>query len=109
MLLLACTRLTEPDYHTIYDKLEGHAYRWRDIGRELGFTEGEMDNIQDCPLLLQQAPDSWLGKMLTQWLQWAPGDRRGSTGCATIKSLCAALLKANLGQLAQHFCHCAQC
>ena len=109
MLLLACTRLTEHDYRTIYDKLEGHAYKWRDIGRELGFTEGEMDNIQANPLLLQQAPDRWLGKMLTQWLQWAPGDGRGSTGFATKKSLCAALLKANLGQLAQHFCHCAQC
>ena len=62
-----------------------------------------MDNIQGHPLLLQRAPNSWLGEMLTQWLQWAPGDRRGSTGFATKNSLRAALLKANLGQLAQQF------
>ena len=35
--------------------------------------------------------------MLTQWLQWAPGDDRDSKSFATKESLHAALLKANLG------------
>ena len=52
-------------------------------------------------MLLMEAPQSWLGAMLSQWLQWAPGDGRGSTGYASKESLQAALLRANLGQLAQ--------
>ena len=54
-------------------------------------------------MLMMQAPGSWLGQMLTQWLEWAPGDGRGSTGFATKETLHVALLKANLGQLAQQF------
>ena len=63
-----------------------------------------MDNIQSNPMLLtQSAPKSYLREMLSQWLQWAPGDWRGSTGYASKESLRAALLRANLGQLAQQF------
>ena len=62
-----------------------------------------MDNIQSRPMLAVLAPNSWLGRMLTQWLEWAPGDRRGSVGFATRDSLRDALLKVNLGQLAQQF------
>ena len=77
-----------------------HAAKWRDIGRELGFKQGEMDHIQSNPMLLTQSPpQSYLREMLSQWLQWAPGDGRGSTGFATRESLRAALLRANLGQL----------
>ena len=62
-----------------------------------------MDIIQNSPMLMMQAPQSWLRKMLSQWLQWAPGDGRGSTGFATKESLRAALLSINQGQLAQQF------
>ena len=54
-------------------------------------------------MLIASAPNSYLEEMLTQWLEWAPGDERGSTGFATKKALRVALLKANLGQLAQQF------
>ena len=54
-------------------------------------------------LMMQSPPHSFVGEMLNQWLQWAPGDGRGSTDFATRESLRAALLKANLGQLAQQF------
>ena len=100
---IAATGLSGDDHSAIYYKLEGHATKWRDIGRALGFTEGEMDNIQSRPLLMQLAPNSWLGEMLIQWLEWAPGDGRGSEGFATKRALRVALLKANLGQLAQQF------
>ena len=63
--------------------------------------KGELNVIENSPSLFMQAPKSFLRDMLTQWLQWAPGDGRGSTGYATKKSLCAALLRANLGQLAE--------
>ena len=98
------TRLSDNDHGYMYDKLEDKAARWRDIGRALGFKEGEMCNIQSNPMLLtQSAPKSYLREMLTQWLQWAPGDGRGSTSYATKESLRAALLKANLGQLTGQF------
>jgi hypothetical protein len=80
--------------------LELCATKWRDIGRQLGFKKGEMINIENHPGLLVEAPESYLREMLSMWLQWAPGDARGSTGFATRESLRAALLKANLGQLA---------
>ena len=100
----AGARLGDDDHSSIYNKLEDKAAKWRDIGKELGFKEGEMDNIQSNPMLLtQSAPNSYLREMLTKWLQWAPGDRRGSTGYATKESLRTALLRTNLGQLAEQF------
>ena len=38
--------------------------------------------------------------MLAQWLQWAPGDGRGSTSFATLEDLKAALNQARLGTTA---------
>ena len=94
-------------HHTkIYAVLKDHAADWRDIGSALGFSEGELNNIQsDQNLLTQSPPMSFLRKMLSQWLQWTPGDGRGSEGYATRESLVAALLKANLGQLAEKIKH----
>ena len=70
----------------------------------LGFREGELTNIESNPVLQTQTPPkSWLRKMLSQWLQWSPGDGRGSKGYATIKSLKEALSEANLGRLAEEF------
>ena len=96
------TRLCDGDHRWIYESLEDKACNWRDIGRALGFKQGEMDNIQSDPMLLtQSAPKSFLRELLSQWLQWAPGDKRGSVSFATKESLRAALLCANLGQIAQ--------
>ena len=98
------TSFTESDHHSICTKLELHAAKWREIGGALGFKEGELDNIQSNPLLLVQSlPQSWLKQMITQLLQWAPGDGRGSTSVARKEFLHAALLKINLGKLAQQF------
>ena len=38
--------------------------------------------------------------MLSQWLQWAPGDSRGSTSFATLEDLKTALNQAGLGATA---------
>ena len=73
----ACDRnklLTECDLHELLNKLTNHATRWRDIGIRLAFRPGELDNIQARPFLQQTAPESWLGAMLTEWLQRAPDD-----------------------------------
>ena len=97
-------RLGDDDHSSIYSKLKDKAANWRDIGKELGFKEGEMNNIQsNLVLLTQSPPNSFFREMLSQWLQWAPGDGRGSTGYASKDSLRAALLRANLGQLADQF------
>ena len=60
-----------------------------------------MDLIEYTTRLLLCAPSSYLEELLSQWLQWAPGDGRGSTGYATKESLIAALRQANLGALAK--------
>ena len=70
--------LTESDLPGLLSKLDGHAHRWRDIGIYLGFQENELDNIQARALLLQGSPQSWLRAMLSEWLQWARKDSRGS-------------------------------
>ena len=66
----------------------------------LGVRSGELDNIQNNPSLFSKAPTSWLSAMLAQWLQWAPGDSRGSTSFATLETLKAALNQAGLGATA---------
>ena len=42
-------------------------------------------------MLLSDAPNSFLSQMLAAWLQWAPGDDRGSTCYATLEALKFAL------------------
>ena len=97
------TPFTENDHCSVCAKLELRAAKWREIGGALRFKEGELDNIQSNLSLFVNSPQSWLKQMITQWLQWAPGDGRGSTSVATKELLHAALLKINLGQLAQQF------
>ena len=85
---------------SLLQQLTEDASNWREIGTHLGFRSGELDNIQSNPLLLSNAPTSWLSTMLTQWLQWAPGDSRGSTSFATLEHLKTAFNQAGLGATA---------
>ena len=89
------------DHTFLYGKIVQHSAKWRKIGIFLGFYPGELDIIQARPFLLNTAPESWLGAMLAQWLQWAPGDERGSTNVANEHSLKQALIKAGLSDTAQ--------
>ena len=66
----------------------------------LGFFPNELDVIQSNPFLLTQGPpSSYLGEMLTKWLQWAPAVGRGNRNFATFEDLRAALLRV-LGSVA---------
>ena len=47
-------------------------------------------------MLLMDAPTSYLGTLLSQWLEWAPGDGRGSQGFPTFEGLKDALRQSNL-------------
>ena len=98
-------RIAEEHHYIIYQKLVLYAAKWRDIGMALGFQSYELDTIQAKPMLLARAPKSWLSEMLSQWLQWSPGDRRESKDYASVKSLKEALLEVNLGRLAEEFNH----
>ena len=93
----AVTRLTSRHLDALLQQLSEHAAKWRDIGMKLGFTPGELDNIQDSPTLMSRAPKSLLETMLSKWLEWAPGDRRGSIDFATLEGLRQALRHADLG------------
>ena len=95
------TRLSEQDFARISAKLSPHSSRWRRIGEGLGFTPAELSNIEAAPLLLPGAPVSYLSAILSGWLQWAPGDARGSRDYATLQSLRTAVDNAGLGLTAQ--------
>ena len=94
-------RLQADDYNWICDRLRPHAHKWKDIGHGLGFLAAELNCIEADPKNLINAPASYLYAMLDSWLQWAPGDDRGSRDYATVRSLSTAVDKAGLGVLAQ--------
>ena len=77
-----------------------HSHKWRDIGLHLGFHQGELENIQALPSLISSAPQSWLNAMLENWLQWTPGDPRGSSRPPYIEDLKGALLRSGLKKTA---------
>lgn len=61
---------------------------------------GELENIEARPSLFMDAPQSLLQAMLADWVQWCPGDSRGSTSRATLEALKRALVECELGQTA---------
>ena len=96
------TRLTDFDCtSTLLQQLKIHAAKWREIGTHLGFRPGELDNIHSNALHLSTDLTVYcLTEVLTRWLQWAPGDNRGSNSFATLEALKAALIQAGLGAAA---------
>ena len=94
------SKLSECDLSKLLCQLNPHASRWREIGTHVGFRQGELDNIEHKPLLLNEGPKAWLREMLREWLEWAPGDSRGSSSSASIECLKCALDKSGLAQTA---------
>ena len=93
-------RLADDHHSVLLKQLTKHASVWREIGTYLGLTQGELSNIQANQSLAVNSPVSWLSAMLFQWLQWAPGDGRGSKSFATLEGLKTALNQAMLGRTA---------
>ena len=100
LLHSAGLRLTERDIPCLLRQLKKHASKWREIGINLEFLPGELSNIAARPNLSEGAPVSLLGALLEEWIQWAPGDSRGSTDFATLESLKTALSDSGLGAAA---------
>ena len=97
-----CTTLTSQHHTILLEQLTEHSARWKSIGLQLGFRQSKLDTIEARPSLWVGAPNTMLSAVLTEWLQWAPGDGRGSTSFATIEGLKNALMKANLGATAHN-------
>ena len=95
------TKLLENNHSILYAKLCKYCAEWREIGTHLGFDPPELNEIQARPPLYATAPKSLLSAMLADWLQWAPGDQRGSTSYATLEGLRDALNKAGLSVASQ--------
>ena len=93
-------RITVDQLRILYQQLYQYAYEWMGIGRNLGFKDGELKNIQDNVPLLTHSPGSYFREMLSKWQQFAPGDGRGSTNYATLEGLKYALKQTNLGVVA---------
>ena len=86
-----------PSHHAkLLAQLSDYATSWKLIGTHLGFRQGELSNIEAAPLHLQGAPVSWLSELISQWLEWAPGDQRGSVQFATLNALRGALHDAGV-------------
>jgi hypothetical protein len=84
----------------LIQQLSSHAAKWREIGTHLFFKQAELDDIQARPLLLNGAPKSWLSALISDWMQWAPGDSHGSTKRANLEDLKFAVSEAGLGATA---------
>ena len=81
------TRLSDHDIAAIYDKLKNYSYKWREIGRSLGFAHHELATIEANQPHQNDATYNYMSAMLAEWQQWAPGDSRGTTSHATLESL----------------------
>ena len=69
------------------------------LARKLGFTNSEIGDIhQKCEY------DGYeeIEEMLQQWLEWYPGDSRGSTSYATHSALLKALMETGNGDVARY-------
>ena len=58
------------DAEAISKFLESAHLRWRDIGRNLGFTHSELSAITPSGGLT--SPQHYYDEMLNLWLKWAP-------------------------------------
>lgn len=87
-------------HQSLYNQLKPHGSKWKEIGTNLGFRQTELTDIESRPPLFMGAPSSWLSAMLTEYLEWEPGDDRGTQECPSLESLKSAVSKAGLGRSA---------
>ncbi len=73
---------------------------WRKIATGLRFSAPEIDEIASSPMHLIGAPGSYMDAVIGEWIEWGPGDKRGSKDVATLEALKSALQKTNFGKLA---------
>ena len=97
---VVCGGLKKSHHPSLISQLNKCAAKWREIGTYLEFQQEELNIIEARPLLLNSAPKSWLSAMLSEWMEWTPGDSRGSTKYANLVDLKSAVSKAGFGVVA---------
>ena len=64
------------------------------------FHDYEIENIASDLTKLVGSPGSYMDAVLSEWLNWGPGDERGSKDLATLEALKEALNRAGYGRAA---------
>ena len=97
------TRMNEKDIDQLLCLLQNYSCKWRKIGLALGFVIPELNTISNKPMLLMDAPQSFLLELLTQWVQWPT---KSHPPKPTLEALCKALKSSlvGLGSLADTVC-----
>jgi len=93
------------DIPHLCQQLQQCVNKWQDIAKHLGFTGDEIKKIKPGVLDMIEGvlsdPKSPLAGMIELWSSWAPGDARGSTGCATLNALQMAIHEAGFPEIAK--------
>jgi hypothetical protein len=92
------TRLKATDYGCLCKKLHSCAAEWQCIAQSLRFTFSEISTIEANPRNVR--PTSFINNVVGLWLEWAPGDARGSKDYATLEQLQNAVSQAGFGVVA---------
>ena len=83
--------------------------QWKMVGSQLGFSDKELGDVpgkaDDSIWNFSDEEYNFDGEffmlMLNEWVEWYPGDSRGSTKFATYSDLQNALIKAGFGNVAR--------
>jgi hypothetical protein len=97
-IFITGTRLIATHYGRLCEKIKPCASHWKFIAASLSFTYNEIINIEANPRNVQS--NSFLNDVIGVWLNWAPGDGRGSKDYATLEHLQTAVSKAGCGLIA---------
>ena len=92
---------------TIYRQLKTKcSTKWKEIGTYLGFCEGELDIIVSKQLQNSEGIDGCLRIMLAEWMEWSPGDSRGSKQEPNLGALKCAICAAGCAKTAKNLKLC---
>lgn len=61
--------LSIQDLDLIYSLVKQDSANWYNTGLKLGFQAGELNEIQNMPLLIVQGPAGYLRELLDRWLK----------------------------------------
>ena len=95
------TLVDDHDYGFLHEQLQSCAAKWELIATGLRFKSSEIRSIKCDPLNITGGPIVCLGAVLAEWMQWSPGDARGSRDRATLEALKKAVSYAGYGVVAE--------
>ena len=87
-------------YGALCEQLRPCVAGWRKIAEGLRFHNYEIENIGSDLTKLVGSPGSYMDAVLSEWLNWGPGDKRGTKDLATLEALKEALNRADFGRVA---------